>query len=86
MIRHTSKFKMPRRIQTGSSEKYTGTTSPDHRAAFDRRADHRAPAASPADSSTSTTSLPTTSAYGRYGYRSSDEDGIPPSVPPFRRG
>ena len=58
----------------------------DHRAASDRRADHRAPAASPADSSASTTSLPTTSAYGRYGYRSSDEDGIPPSVPPFRRG
>ena len=58
----------------------------DHRAAPDRRADHRAPAASPADSSASTTSLPTTSAYGRYGYRSSDEDGIPPSVPPFRRG
>ena len=45
----------------------------------------RAPAASPADSSTDTTSLPTTSTYGRYGYRS-DEGGIPPSVPPFRRG
>ena len=57
----------------------------DHRAAPDRRADHRAPAASPADSSTDTTSLPTTSTYGRYGYRS-DEGGIPPSVPPFRRG
>ena len=54
-------------------------------AAPDRRADHRAPAASPADSSTDTTSLPTTSTYGRYGYQP-DEGGIPPSVPPFRRG
>ena len=64
-------------VESASQEASDDRPSSDHRAATDHRA--------PADSSTDTTSLPTTSTYGRYGYRS-DEGGIPPSVPPFRRG
>ena len=64
-------------VESASQEASDDRPSSDHRAATDHRA--------PADSSTDTTSLPTTSTYGRYGYRS-DEGGIPPSVPPSRRG
>ena len=64
-------------VESASQEASDDRPSSDHRAATDHRA--------PADSSTDTTSLPTTSTYGSYGYRS-DEGGIPPSVPPSRRG
>lgn len=63
--------------------------SASQEASDDRSASgHRAPGGhrAPSDPSTDTTSLPTTGGtYGRYGYRS-DDGGIPPSVPPSRRG
>ena len=74
-------------VESASQEASDDRPSSDHRAPTGHRApDHRAPADSSADSSTDTTSLPTTtSTYGRYGYQP-DEGGIPPSVPPSRRG
>ena len=64
-------------VESASQEASDDRSSSGHRAPGGHRA--------PSDPSTDTTSLPTTSTYGRYGYRS-DEGGIPPSVPPFRRG
>ena len=64
-------------VESASQEASDDRSSSGHRAPGGHRA--------PSDPSTDTTSLPTTSTYGRYGYRS-DDGGIPPSVPPSRRG
>ena len=65
-------------VESASQEASDDRSSSGHRAPGGHRA--------PSDPSTDTTSLPTTGGtYGRYGYRS-DDGGIPPSVPPSRRG
>ena len=65
-------------VESASQEASDDRSSSGHRAPGGHRA--------PSDPSTDTTSLPTTGGtYGRYGYRS-DGGGIPPSVPPSRRG
>ena len=65
-------------VESASQEASDDRSSSGHRAPGGHRA--------PSDPSTDTTSLPTTGGtYGRYGYQS-DDGGIPPSVPPSRRG
>ena len=65
-------------VESASQEASDDRSSSGHRAPGGHRA--------PSDPSTDTTSLPTTGGtYGRYGYRS-DDGGIPPSMPPSRRG